>query len=391
MANVNYTNPAAMSPYGDWQPTGFMAGWQYKDKMADYSKVRDLSNQSQFLENMRRQAELDDYTAGADLRGLTREVGMQEARNQMGVLPILGELQKKQAHEQLITQVETQIPKIQTAMNEAYLQLGESERKKRVSELLSLASLARSMPEDADWTMLEREAKRQRLSLEGAEELDENGKVAYLTFLRRLDPEYFKAEMDMRSTRYKEDAATDRTIRQVEGQKEVAEIGARTPTGSQQKEDRLAKLQEEAFPILSKSYQVGWEGLSPEEKATLAMWMTYSREPYYQQSAGAQRDITTTESALGALGIPTQPTPAPSPLPRAGSPAPAAGPAQINPAQQQPVPQGTNQFPSVPQTPQQEEVVFINGKPMQVLIRRPDGTMRVYDPELGKLFDAKPQ
>ena len=110
-----------------------------------------------------------------------------------------------------------------------------------------------------------------------------------------------------------------------------------------------------------------------------------NKEPFYGQAAAAQGRSATTQSAMESLGIPLRPT-TPAPIMP-----PGAGPAQVNPMQQQPVPQGTNQFPNSPQAGQPGETVSINGKQMEVIVRRPDGTMKVYDPEADKMYEAKPQ
>ena len=240
MANNNYVS-GMDSPYGNFQPNGFLAGMMFPDRMQDYRTRRDLQNTGLDTANQIALEQLGTYRADDPVRGAQRQ-------------KTLGDLafgEQMRPTEQSITRqtrladLERLPEELQTKFIEAMIKKSGANFSKNSQELMQLQSIISPFGDitDENYDTAVSLAERAGMDLtrywDYADEFspDDTGNVtetdqgpqvdvvarkkktkkelmAELNFIRRLNPEVFKFDNDMTKETYTQNQHTLRAREQ---------------------------------------------------------------------------------------------------------------------------------------------------------------------------------
>lgn len=293
MQTVKYmgSNPGN-NPYGDWKPEGFLAGWQYADKMKDYRTTKDLSDESSFLANEMSRMQNRDFSDLSNLNEVQRQVLRQRAGHELNRLPTEEGIKGMQAGEQYSTMADPRgrEARVEKGVLDSIYSLDTTRRKAAMDNTAAASTILQSMPIDADPNLVIQQLSKSGVDVSGLYDPDPESMRYKLHLLRSIDPSLLKSEYERRKQTDVDTAAMARLKEQLASQERVAGMKSQEQTAAEAKEAAL-KQQGEIY-VRERSKVVG------REQAELELAQMRLRDPYFQQGAAGQREITTPQATL---------------------------------------------------------------------------------------------
>lgn len=307
MPTTNYVNPSANGlPYGDWKPEGFLAGWQYADKLKDYHTTKDLSNEASFLTNEMSRMRNEDYGREADLRSVQREILKQRGGHELNRIPTEEGIKGMQADEQYssLFDPEGRRARVQTNIVKSIYGLDETKRKHVLGNTLSTVELLQGQTLTGDPNLILQSLQKSGADIDGLYDPDPEVVREKLRILQDQKPEKLKSAYDRMLQGDKDAESYKRLLKEIESDKEIARINSFRSAGSAsaEKEKRLREYEQAYIKIMSKPASQR----TAEEQAQLDYIEMVSKSYQAQQEAIAEREVTSPGRTIDSIeGKPT--------------------------------------------------------------------------------------
>lgn len=308
MANVNYTsNP---DPRGNWEPQGFLAGFNYQDRLNDYNKQRDLANMNSQLSNEGLAARNTDFVHGQGARdmGYTQQEGA--SRNAIALQPD----QLKLSTMQLQGDIGAQPGMNEAKVYESMQALPNAQKQQALKDTLTTATVLRGLPQDADPALATGILDKLGIDTSRWKGKDPQRVMKEFSFLRSLDPEVFKHFNKMEELKSTEQSAERIHSRTNDTSRYVADRafeGRKVTMGNSRAAFNNA-LDEQATSIMEKDPK-DWDA---HDHAVIKTWQTLRAEPFNKAGAGAQGKTDTIKNMLDVLKNPNGQQSEPNSLPQ---------------------------------------------------------------------------
>lgn len=224
MSVENYNNPGSLNPYGDWAPRGGLTGWMYQDKVNDYQKSRDISNQAGLLSNVAQGQKNDEFTANAPVRAGERQVNLGNIGNTLALQP--GQQQLAMGEQQAA--IKDQPFQNETKLFKAINELPEAQRDKALKDTTATSSILRSLPPDTDPQVQFNALEKAGIPTGRWQGKDPEAMQKDFNYLRSIDPEMMKHQQQMAIEQLKSKTDMYKADKMYQGRVDVAKMRADT-------------------------------------------------------------------------------------------------------------------------------------------------------------------
>lgn len=307
MPNITY-NGASADPRGNYEPQGFLAGYNYQDRLNDFAKQRDLANMSTQLQNEGTSVRNADFVSGQGARDMqyTQQEGV--ARNAIALQP--GENQLATMNQQ--GDIASAPGQNNFKVWQSIQALPEAKKAQQLKDTLTTATVLRGLPQNSDPTLAVGILDKLGIDTSRWKGKDPARVQKELQFMRSLDPETFKQFHEIE----KQDALIKSNEKIHKGNNDTSRYVADTMSKYREKAltntptARADRMDAQAQVILS----VDPSEWTPEEHAFMKVWQTRANEPFNKAGAGAQGKKDSITGALDALQ-PKRPQSTPNNLP----------------------------------------------------------------------------
>lgn len=297
MANLNYQNPNGMDPRGSWEPSNFLAGWNYTDRLNDYKNVRNITNQAGILANQSQAMQNQDFQANAPVRDIQRQSTLQTVGNQMQLAPLQQQTAMSNATVDANVAQNTMGVRASNAILDQTNKLSATKQQSVIQDNLAISKLVKGYGADPNsdpnivWPMVKQQAKKMGIDLSDMDGVDSAKAVK---FYQVMDDGHLKSQWDLLKQKQMDDAHMART------QTEQAGALARTKEITQTRRDVAgskvtpSSLEAKATDIKSRMLSDP-DSVGDEERAFASVW-----EENQKMKAASKADA----NASAAAGVP---------------------------------------------------------------------------------------
>lgn len=298
-STVNYqTNP---DPRGSWEPQGFLAGFNYQDRLNDYNKKTDLANMNSQLTNEGMAAHNTDFVNGQGARdmGYTQQEGA--SRNAIVLQPD----QLKLGTMQLQGDIQAQPGLNEAKVYESLQALPDAQKQHAMKDTLTAATVLRGLPDGADPALATGILEKLGVDTSRWKGKDPARVQQEFKFLKSLDPkvfEHFNKMEELKATTQSAERihkSNNDTSRYVADKVAGSRIAAQGNSEAARKKAQDLDVAE----IIAKDE----EDRTPAENARLRIWQTERQEPNYKGAAAAKTKAQSAKATLDAIQHPEKP------------------------------------------------------------------------------------
>lgn len=296
--DIHYNNPTAMDTRGSYEPQGILAGWHRADRQRDFETSRDILQNSGMLANLKSRNELLEYNQNAGLRDLQRTATMGDLTTQIATAPFRRGTSMEDAQGDFLASKGNNASKVWNAIKK----LPREQQAEQLSQTKKVSMFLRGAPEGADLSqfldlMEQSGVDVSRWRRKNSAEINRE-----LNILRNVDPEEFKRFAEMEKTRYEQTSQNFRNLDNNETQLYLEEMRQGKQSAAGRKVDRDNEVDNRAMAAYMRRYRktnpkpndMDHDEYEQEVEDAGELWryQNRTRDPYLQQGAAGDRDIS---------------------------------------------------------------------------------------------------